>query len=143
MKTNKHQTLLLANQKESIRSQDIVTQFDYSPGTARSYLSYLGRHGLLTRTNRGYIMSERGKERLQFFETNGCDMFDCPLCEFKKAGYLTCPWCGFQKSKAKARIFLEQDFLIATRNLGVYCSLCQLQIMTEKQAQILGIRKED
>ena len=47
MKTNKHQMLLFIDRNEKIRARDVVNQFDYSPGTARSYLSYLTRQGLL------------------------------------------------------------------------------------------------
>lgn len=143
MKTNKHQTLLLANQKESVRSQDIVIHFKYSAGTARSYLSYLARHGLLVRTVRGYVLSEKGKDRLQFFETRGCNSFDCPLCENKKAGYLTCPRCEHQNPKGNAKIQPEWDFFLGVRQAGVYCSLCQMQILTVTQAQLLGIPKEE
>jgi hypothetical protein len=142
MKTNKHQTLALAIQKGGIRSQDLVTHFGYSPGTARSYLSYLRRHGLLIRTTRGYIISERGKERFQFFEMNGCNMFDCPLCEFKKAGCLTCPWCGYQDPRKEAKILPEKEFPFAFRSSGVFCSNCGKKILTESEALNLEIRKE-
>lgn len=49
MKTNKHQTLLLLNKQRGVRPRDVVQHFGYSPGTARSYLSYLRRQGLLER----------------------------------------------------------------------------------------------
>ncbi|MEJ2323438.1 MAG: DeoR family transcriptional regulator [Nitrospirota bacterium] len=142
MKTNKHLTLLLMNKNEGVRSQDIVKQFDYSPGTARSYLSYLGRQGLLERTPRGYILTIKGKDRLQFFEVTGCGNPDCPLCESKKAKYFTCPMCEYQLSKSKARISPEWDFLLGVRHAGVYCPLCQKLLFTEAHAQLIGIPKE-
>ncbi len=89
MKTNKHQTLLLVKDRHAVRAKDIVNQFNYSSGTARSYLSYLSRDGLLERTSLGYELSEKGKERLQYFDAMGCGSFDCPLCVTKKAGHYT------------------------------------------------------
>ncbi len=53
MKTNKHMTLSLVRDKESVRARDIVDQFDYAPYTARSYLSYLAKHGMIERTGTG------------------------------------------------------------------------------------------
>ena len=67
MKTNKHQTLLLIRKQEAVHSRDLVEHFDYSPGTARSYLSYIGKQGLLERMGAGYRLSEKGQERLHLF----------------------------------------------------------------------------
>jgi hypothetical protein len=142
MKTNKHQTLLLVKNKEGVRSHDIVRNFDYSRGTARSYLSYLGRQGLLERTPKGYVLTIKGQDRLQFFEVTGCGNPDCPLCEIKRAKYFTCPRCGYQLSKAKAYISPEWDFLFGVRHAGVYCSFCQKLLFTEAQAELIGIPRE-
>jgi hypothetical protein len=142
MKTNKHQTLLLVEKKGGVRPHDIVKQFDYSGGTARSYLSYLARQGLLERTTTGYILTEKGKDRLQFFEVTGCGNPDCPLCESKKAGFFTCSRCEYQLPKAKARILPEWDFLLGVRHAGVYCPVCQKLIFTEAQAELIGIQRE-
>ena len=143
MKTNKHQTLLLVKKREAIRARDVVEQFNYSPDTARSYISYLSRQGLLERMARGYSLTKKGQSRLQFFEAMGCGSFDCPLCEGKKAGYFTCARCGYQLPKEKARILPEWNFLLGIRHAGVYCLLCQKLIFTEKHAQLIGIPKED
>lgn len=142
MKTNKHITLLFAMKKEAIRAKDIVDQFDYSPGTARSYLSYLARHGHLERTVIGYVLTERGNDRLQHFEVAGCGGLDCPLCLKKKAGCFTCKRCGFQLPRKKARILPVRDFFLLVRHAGVYCPVCQKLILSEKQAQFIGIAKE-
>jgi len=142
MKTNKHQTLLLVKEKNAVRAQDIVNQFDYGSGTARSYLSYLSRYGLLERTSLGYVLSEKGKERLQYFEATGCGSFDCPLCVTKKAGHYTCPRCDYELPTAEARILPEWNFLLGVRHAGVYCPLCQKLIFDERQAQLLEIPKE-
>lgn len=143
MKTNKHQTLLFVKEKDVVRANDIVQQFDYSSGTARSYLSYLSRNGLLERTSLGYVLSEKGKERLQYFDATACGSFDCPLCVRKKAGYYTCPRCDYELPKAEARILPEWDSILWRRRTGVYCPLCQKLIFAEKQAQLLGIQKEN
>ncbi len=139
MKTNKHQTLLLVKEKNAVRARDIVNQFDYSSGTARSYLSYLSRHRLLERTTLGYVLTEKGKERLQYFDAMGCGSFDCPLCVTKKAGHYMCPRCDYELPRGKAKILPECNFFLGVRHAGVYCPLCQKLIFTEKQAQLLGI----
>ncbi len=142
MKTNKHQTLLLTRNKEAIRARDIVTQFGYSSGTARSYLSYLARHGLLNRTVMGYVLTEKGRERLEYFNTAGCSSFDCPLCLEKNASCFICPGCGYELPKKEARILPKKDFLFVVRHAGVYCPECEKLIFTEKQAQLIEIRRE-
>lgn len=143
MKTNKHQTLTFVKSKGAVRAQDDVTQFGYSSGTARSYLSYLARHGLLERNVTGYILSEKGKARLVHFEASFCGSFDCPLCYAKKAKHYTCPRCRYDLPKEKARIKPEWDFLIGVRHAGVYCPMCQKMIFPEQQAKLLGIRMEE
>ena len=141
MKTNKHQTLLLLNKQRGVRPRDVVQHFGYSPGTARSYLSYLRRQGLLERMGASYVLTERGLGRLQYFEVAGCADPACPLCQ-GKAGYLTCPSCGYQMPKQKAKIREEKDFFFAVRHAGVYCPRCLKLIFSEAQAQLLGIRAE-
>lgn len=143
MKTNKHQTLTFVKTKGNVRAQDIVNQFGYSSGTARSYLSYLARHGLLERNVTGYILSEKGKARLEYFEASFCGSFDCPLCYVKKANHFTCPGCQYQLPKDKARLKPEWNFLIGVRHAGVYCPYCQKIILNEKQARLLNIRMEE
>jgi hypothetical protein len=142
MKTNKHQTLLLVQKQRSVHSRDIVTHFGYSPGTARSYLSYLGRQGLLERTGANYGLTERGQDRIRYFEVTGCPDAACPLCK-GKAGYLTCPSCGYQMPKQKARILTEKDYFLAVRHKGVYCPRCLKLMFHEAQARLLGIREEE
>ncbi len=142
MKTNKHQTLLLAKNDEAIRARDIVTQFGYSSGTARSYLSYLARHGLLERTVTGYVLTEKGKERLEYFEASGCGSFDCPLCIEKKTNHYICPECGYELPKKEAKIQPEKDYLVVVRHAGVFCPECKELIFDEAQAHLLGIPKE-
>lgn len=142
MKTNKHLTLTLARDKESIRARDIVDAFDYSADTARSYLSYLAKHGMLERTTRGYILSEKGNERLEYFDAMGCSSFDCPLCMEKKANHFTCPHCDYQLPKKEARILPEKDYFLAVRHAGVYCPECKQLIFDEPKALLLGIPKE-
>ena len=88
MKTNKHETLMLVHTKGGIQTKDVVQQFGYSPGTARSYLSYLKRQDLLARTGQGHVLTERGEARLHYFDVAGCGHPACPLCD-KKAGYFT------------------------------------------------------
>ncbi len=143
MKTNKHLTLSLVKDKESVRARDIVEQFDYSQDTARSYLSYLARNGMLERTGRGYVLTDKGSERLQYFDALGCSSFDCPLCMEKKADHFTCPECGHELPKKEARMLPEKDFFdLAVRHAGVYCPECKELIFDEKKAQLLGIPKE-
>jgi hypothetical protein len=143
MKTNKHQTLLLAKELEGIRANDIVDNFDYSPGTARSYISHLARQGLLEKSGIKHILTEKGDNRLQFFEVQSCGNLECPFCQSKKAGYFTCPRCEYQLPKAKAKISPEWDFLLGVRHAGVYCPLCQKMLFTEEQAKRLSISMEE
>ncbi len=141
MKTNKHQTLLLVRKHGGVGSREVVMHFGYSPGTARSYLSYLGRQGLLERMGAGYALTEKGQDRLQYFDVAGCADPACPLCQ-GKTGYLTCPSCGYQIPKQKARILKERDFLLVVRHAGVYCPWCWKLIFGETQARLLGILDE-
>ena len=141
MKTNKHQTLVLVENKRAVRARDLVQHFDYSPGTARSYLSYLRRQDLLQRMGAGYVLTEKGQNRLHFFEVTGCRDPACPLCQ-GKTGYFTCLRCGYQTPKKKANILKQRDFLFAVRHPGVYCPRCLKLILTEYQAELLGVPKE-
>jgi hypothetical protein len=142
MKTNKHQTLLLVKSKGGARSHDIVKQFDYSRGTARSYLSHLARQGLLERSTTGYVLTVKGKDRLQFFEVTGCGNSDCPLCQSKKSGYFICPRCEHQLPKDEAHISPEWDFILGVRHAGVYCPICEKLIFTEEKAKLIGIKEK-
>jgi len=142
MKTNKHLTLLFIQKKETVRARDIVNKFDYSPGTARSYLSYLSRQGLLERTGTGYAVTEKGQGRLSYFEIRGCGNFDCPLCQKKKPGHIACPGCGHNIPIKEARIKPERDFIIWKTEAGVYCPDCNEMVLTDKKALSMGIRKK-
>jgi len=143
MKTNKHQTLLLVKTEGGVQAQDLVQRFGYSPGTARSYLSYLKRQDLLARTGQGHVLTERGGARLRFFDVAGCEHPACPLCD-KKTGHFTCSLCGYQLPVNKARILPERDFLVVLRHAGVYCPRCHImRLFSEKQAQLLKIPQEN
>jgi hypothetical protein len=142
MKTNKHQTLLLVSRQRGVHSRDIVKHFGYSPGTARSYLSHLGRQGLLERTAAHYGLTAKGQNRLEYFEVSGCPDVSCPLCK-GKSGYLTCPSCGYQMPRRNARIRKEKDYFLAVRHSGVYCPGCLKLMFSEAQARLLEIREEE
>lgn len=143
MKTNKHQTLLFIHKNGVVRAHDLVRQFDYSSGTARSYLSYLMRQNLLERTFHGHVLTDHGKRRLQFFEAMGCSHPGCLLCGAKKSEHFTCPSCRWQLSKRKARIGFTWSPPFYRWENGVYCPnpfiLCYERIFTEKQARLIGI----
>jgi len=119
-----------------------VKHFGYSAGTARSYLSHLARQGLLEHAGASYGLTEKGHDRLQYFEVTGCPDVGCPLCK-GKAGYLSCPNCGYQVPKREARILKEKDFFFAVRHTGVYCPQCLKLMFGEAQARLLGIREEE
>ncbi len=141
MKTNKHQTLLLIGKRQAVHSRDLVESFRYSPGTARSYLSYLGKQDLIERLGAGYHLTAKGEERLRYFEVFGCADIECPLCQ-GKIGYLTCPHCNHQMRKDKVKIRKERDYWFAVRHPGVYCDFCLKLIFNEAQARLLGIKME-
>jgi hypothetical protein len=141
MKTNKHQSLLLVRERGNVRARDFVTCFNYSPGTARSYLAHLGRQGLLERMNAGHSLTEKGYARLQFFEVVGCRNPDCPQCQ-RKTGYLTCPTCGCQISKEKVWLRPVWETAFFRREAGVYCPVCHGQVLSEEQAQILQTQED-
>jgi hypothetical protein len=140
-KTNKHQTLVLAQKQGSIRANDLVQAFTYSPATARSYLSYLGRHDLLVRGNSGYMLSEKGKERLEFFKTNGCGNYPCPVCQANSRSFI-CPLCGYELDREMARCLPERDFWIVLRPAGVLCPRCLSLVLTATQAKLVGVTEE-
>jgi hypothetical protein len=141
MKTNKHQTLLLVKQKGGVRAKDLGEAFSYSPGTARSYLSYLGRQDLLRRTGAGHVLTDRGENRLDYFEVAGCADPECPRCQ-GKGGFFACPRCDNHLPVREARILPEKDFLLVHRHAGVYCPRCLKLLFYEEQARILKIPKE-
>jgi predicted RNA-binding Zn-ribbon protein involved in translation (DUF1610 family) len=141
MKTNKHQTLLLVKKNGFVQAKDIVSAFNYSPATARSYLSYLLRQDLLKRTISGHELTAKGENRLYFFEVEGCGNPSCPLCEDKTGNY-TCPTCGYSLQKKKARLRPTWDTVLFHREAGVYCPLCQGQIFNEQQARLMDIAEE-
>ncbi len=72
MKTNKHKTLLLAKSQGAVTSRDLMRKYDYSAGTARSYLSHLGRQGLLHRANDSYVLTEKGHSHMRYFAIFVC-----------------------------------------------------------------------
>jgi hypothetical protein len=141
MKTNKHLTLLLVKTKQTVRAKDLVQAFGYSAPTARSYLSHLKRQDLLERIILGHVLTEKGRTRLQFFDVSGCTDPACPLCQRKK-GFIACPRCTYQMANTHARILPEQDFLVIVRHAGVYCPRCWKPLLSEVQAQLMGIPKE-
>jgi hypothetical protein len=142
MKTNKHKTLLLARKTQPLHARHLALHFDYAPGTARSYLSRLGRQGLLERTPGGYGLTKKGHDRIHYFDIFGCAQPDCPFCK-GKSGYLTCPACGNRMSKQKARISKEKDFFLVIRHAGVYCDQCSTLILNGAQARRTGIATEE
>jgi hypothetical protein len=141
MKTNKHQTLLLVKAKQAVRAKDLVQAFGYSAPTARSYLSHLKRQELLERVSVGHALTDKGRTRLQFFDVSGCTDVACPLCQ-RKTGFITCPRCTYQLPNTHARILPKQDFLVVVRHAGVYCPRCWKPLLSETQAQLIGIPKE-
>lgn len=142
MKTNKHQTLLFVSLRQCVRGKDVAERFGYSPGTARSYLSYLRRHGLLARLRLGYVLTEAGRARLAHFEVVGCADDACPRCS-AKTGDLTCRRCGHVVPKHEARILKDLDLWLVVRHAGVYCPNCWALILSEPLARLLGIQAEE
>jgi predicted methyltransferase len=142
MKTNKHQTLLLVKTKQTVRARDLVHAFGYSAPTARSYLSHLKQQELLARRERGHVLTDKGRTRLQFFDVSGCADAACPLCQ-RKTGALTCPRCDYQMPKEQVRILPEKDFLfVVVRHAGVYCPRCWKLLLSEAQAQLMDLPTE-
>lgn len=141
MKTNKHLTLRLIEKKGGVHARDLVQQFQYSPGTARSYLSYLARQDLIQQMGAGYGVTEKGTKRLQFMDVAGCSAPACPLCE-GKITHFACSRCGFRLPRTEACLRPARDFLLVSRPAGVHCPRCLSQILTEDQARLIGIREE-
>src|SRR5262245_11910590 len=129
MKTNKHQTLLLIKKKGAISASDLVEQFQYSAATARSYLAYLTRQDLLLPNGPTRALSTKGEERLDFYEKAGCPDLRCPLCR-RDSGGVKCRTCGsiYKLSELRIRPLWETTFF--KRAPGVYCRICQAQILT-------------
>ena len=132
---------MLVKTKQPVRAKDLVQAFGYSAPTARSYLSHLKRQELLARIMSGHVLTEKGRTRLQFFDVSGCSDPVCPLCQ-RKTGFMTCPRCAYQMPNTQARILLTQDFLVMVRHAGVYCPRCWKPLLSEAQAQLMGIPKE-
>ena len=68
MKTNKHKTLRLVKEKGTVRGTDVVEHFQYTPGTARSYLSHLGKQDLVERCADGYSLTPKGRKAAAQYE---------------------------------------------------------------------------
>ena len=141
MKTNKHQTLLLTQKQGSITGKDLVQAFTYSSATARSYLSYLGRNELLLRGTTGYMLTDKGRARLDFFSANGCGNYPCPLCQ-EKSQHFICSRCGYELERSAAKILPQRDFLLVLRPSGVFCPRCLSLLLTETQCKLAGISEE-
>ena len=124
-----------------MHARDLVDAFEYSPGTARSYLAHLGRQDLLQRNEAGHTLTEKGENRLQFFEVAGCADAACPRCQ-GKTGFYTCPSCGKQLPKKHACLKPMWDTVFFKRAAGVYCQGCHAQMLTEEQARLAGIPSE-
>jgi len=142
MKTNKHRTLLLTKSQGTITSRDLTRKYEYSPGTARSYLSHLWRQGLLARDNGKYALTEKGHSRIRYFAIFGCRRQGCPLC-LGKLGHLTCPNCEHRIPRKQAKIRKQQDYLLLVRPDGVYCERCSAMILDKAHAKRLGIPWEE
>lgn len=125
---------------QAVRSEDLVLAFDYSAPTSRSYLSHLKRQDLLARHIAGHALAEKGLTRLQFFDLSGCGDPACSLCQ-RKAGFMTCPRCNYQMPNTRARSLPKQDFLLVVRHARVYCPRCWKSLLSETQAQLMGIPK--
>jgi hypothetical protein len=132
---------MLFQRRGTSHSRNLVSEFQYSPGTARSYLSHLARQGLLEKVFGGYQLTSKGRARTRYFDTFGCGGIGCPLCK-GRVGYLTCPNCGHRISKEEAKISKEKDFVVVVRHPGVYCGICSTLIVDEARARLLGIAKE-
>jgi len=141
MKTNKHQTLRLLHKNHGLQAREVARHFEYSRATARSYLSHLARQGLLQRWSSGYVLTEKGQERLAHYEVMGCDHPDCPRCH-GKAGYLTCHRCRYRLPRHTARLRPARNFLVLWWPGGVRCPKCLSQILTEQQARLMGVKEE-
>ena len=142
MKTNKHRTLLLAKSQGTITSRDLMRKYEYSPGTARSYLSHLGRQGLLERAYGKYTLTEKGHSRIRYFAVFGCRRPGCLLC-MGKLGHLTCPNCEYRIPREQAKIRKQKDYLLVVRPAGVYCEYCSTMILDKVHAKHLGIPSEE
>lgn len=132
---------MLAKKTHPLHARNLVAHFSYAPGTARSYLSHLGRQGLLERVSGGHGLTKKGHDRIRYFDIFGCGRLGCPFCE-GKSGYLTCPNCGYRISKQGAKICEEKDFFLLVRHAGVYCDRCSARILDVTQALKVGIERE-
>jgi len=132
---------LLIKKKGAVSASDLVEQFQYSAATARSYLAYLTRQDLLLPNGPTRALSAKGEERLDFYEKAGCPDPRCPLCH-RDSGGVKCRTCGsvYKLSELRIRALWETAFF--SRAPGVYCEVCQAQIMTERQAGMIGVKAE-
>lgn len=60
--------------------------FEYSAGTARSYLAHLVRQELLQRTESGHALTSKGEDRLQLFEVSGDALISHVLSAIERLG---------------------------------------------------------
>jgi hypothetical protein len=84
------------------------------------------------------LLTEKGRERLEFFKTNGCGNYPCPLC-LGKPQHFVCSRCGYELDRDAARLLSERDFLLVLRPAGVFCPRCLSLLLTETQAKLAGI----
>jgi hypothetical protein len=89
----------------------------------------------------GHNLAEKGLARLHFFDVSGCTDPACPLCQHK-TGQITCRRCDYHLSKEEICVLPERDFLVVVRHAGVYCPWCWKPLLSEAQAQLMGIPRE-
>ena len=113
--------------------------FDYSPGTARSYLSHLGRQGLLGRAGAVTRLRKKATAHPLFRYLR----LPRPGCPFAKGdGAPNVPQLWISNIEQQAKIRKEKDYLLVVRQAGVYCDRCSALILDEIQARQIGIRGE-
>ena len=144
MPGNKHQALSQAIRQGELSTDDIVKNFGWDNATARSYLSKLGRQGLLDWGPYGWKPTEKGKNRLTFFDRLRCPREDCPLCKGREAGY-KCRHCGHVLSEEDAGFTPRKKGGIPSlfrfsREGGVFCPRCRGRILTQSEYEYVQKR---
>lgn len=79
----KHELLRLLERRNIVSADDVEASRVVTGSAARAALHRLLRQGLVWHLGRMWMLTDRGKYRLVYFDEEGCGSPDCPWCSAK------------------------------------------------------------
>ena len=116
MKTNKHQTLLLAEKLEALRARDLERHLATLPVRLAPICSTLRGKGLLEGWGAGYGLTKRDGIAWTISTAFGCQDVACPLCQGKAGGLHAPPLQPPTAETRDDKIPKKKDLLFVVRH---------------------------